>query len=66
MYLPLCGFDVWYLWLFIFTMYACLFDLFVDLYSISAYSSYIVNEIDGLLLSNKFGSSFIEKMHLFM
>ena len=42
-------------------MCACLFDLFVDLYSISPYSSCIVNEIDRLLLSNVFGSSFIEK-----
>ena len=52
MYLSLCGFNAWYLWLFIFTMFACLFDFFNDSCSISPYSSYIVNEIDGLLLSN--------------
>ena len=51
MYLSLFGFNAWYLWLLKFTMYACLFELFNDLCNILPYSSYTVNEIDGLLFS---------------
>ena len=45
------GFNAFYLFSFIFTMYAFLFELFLELYIIFPCSSYTVNEIDELQYS---------------